>query len=175
MTAQKLTPLAFTLFVSVFDPLSSAQPVPTSLSPAASSGSSQILTATFNAPGGYQTLNVVNVLINTSLDGLKACYLAYVLPANALYIVPDNGDGTQISGKVMDGTGTVANSQCTVTLAGSSATGNGNTLTLVLNLSFSTSFGGNKVVYAAARDLSANNSGWQTTGVHGVPPLGHGI
>ena len=44
-------------------------------------------------------------------------------------------------------------------------------MTLILNLSFSASFAGNKVVYAAARDLSENNSGWQTMGVHGVPPL----
>jgi hypothetical protein len=98
-------------------------------------------------------------------------YLAYARPANALYIVPDNGDATQISGKVMDGNGTVANSQCTVTLAGSSATGTGNTFTLALNLSFPASFAGNKVVYTAAGDLSGNNSGWWTMGVHGVPPL----
>ena len=151
-------------------------PTPTSpsvvsLSPAASSGGSQILTVTFSAPGGYQTLDVVNVLINTALDGRQACYFAYSRPSNALYIVADNGDASQISGKVMDGTGTVGNSQCSATLAGSSATGNGNTLTLVLNLSFAASFAGNKVVYAAARDTAQNNSGWQTMGVHGVPPL----
>ena len=102
-------------------------PVPSSLTPTVSSGGSHILTvATFNASGGYQTLDVVNVLINTALDGRQACYLAYSRPSNALYIVADNGDSTQISGKVMDGTGTVGNSQCTVTLSGSSATGAGN-------------------------------------------------
>ena len=146
-------------------------PSPIALFPAVSSGSSQILTATFNAPAGYQTLDVVNVLINTALDGRQACYLAYSRPSNALYIVADNGDSSQISGKVMDGTGTVGNSQCTVTLAGSSAVGSGNTLTLVLSLNFAASFAGNKVVYTAARDVSQNNSGWQTMGVHGVPPL----
>ena len=145
-------------------------PSPTSLTPAVSSGANQTLTATFNAPGGYQTLDVVNVLINTALDGRQACYLAYSQTSNALYIVADNGDSTQISGKVMDGAGTVANSQCAVALAGSSATGTGNTLTLVLNLSFPASFAGNKVVYTAARDISQNNSGWQTMGTHSVPP-----
>src|SRR5262249_18460990 len=83
----------------------------------------------------------------------------------------DNGDATQLSGKVMDGTGTVANSQCTVTLNGSSATGSGTALTLVLKLTFAASFGGNKVVYTAARDVSLNNSGWQTMGTLGVRPL----
>jgi hypothetical protein len=129
------------------------------------------LTVTFNAPGGYQTLDVVNVLINTALDGRQACYLAYSRQSNSLYIVADNGDSSQISGKPMDGLGTVGNSQCTVLLTSSSAIGNGNTLTLTLNLTFATSFGGNKVIYAAARDLSQNNSGWQTMGAHGVPPL----
>jgi hypothetical protein len=28
-----------------------------------------------------------------------------------------------------------------------------------------------RVIYAAARDLSGNNSGWQTMGVHAVPPI----
>src|SRR5262249_32671001 len=41
---------------------------------------------------------------------------------------------------------------------------------LTLNMSFSAAFGGNKVVYVAARD-TINNSGWQTMGMHGVPPL----
>jgi hypothetical protein len=144
---------------------------PSGLSPAVSSGSTQVLTVTFNAPGGYQTLDVVNVLINTALDGRQACYLAYSRQSNSLYIVADNGDSSQISGKPMDGLGTVGNSQCTVLLTSSSAIGNGNTLTLTLNLTFATSFGGNKVIYAAARDLSQNNSGWQTMGAHGVPPL----
>jgi hypothetical protein len=145
-------------------------PAPINLTPATGNGN-QTLTVTFNAPGGVQTLDVVNVLINTALDGRQACYLAYSRPSNALYIVADNGDSNQISGKVMDGNGSVGNSQCMVTLAGTSATGNGNTLTLALNLSFSSSFAGNKVVYAAARDLSQRNSGWQTMGVRGVPPL----
>jgi hypothetical protein len=148
-------------------------PRPISLTPAVSGGNSQTLTAVFDAGsiGGGGSLDVVNVLVNSVLDGRQACYLAYSLPSNALYIVADNGDATQISGKVMDGTGTVGNSQCTVMLSGSSATSNGNTLTLVLNLSFSAYFAGNKVIYAAARDVAQINSGWLVMGVHGVPPL----
>jgi len=135
------------------------------------SAGSNSISVTYSAPGGYQSLDVVNILINTVLDGRQACYLAYSRPSNALYIVADNGDSTEISGKVMDGTGVVGNSQCTVALAGSSATGAGNTLTLALNVSFSSSFGGNKVVYAAARDTAQNNSGWQTVGVRSVPTM----
>jgi len=150
---------------------SSAPPVPATLTPAVSSGSSQVLTLTYNAPSGLQTLNVLNVLINSFLDGRQACYLAYSQSSNVLYVVADDGDPTQISGKVMDGTGAVSNSQCTVDLTGSLAAGNGNTFTLTLALEFSASFGGNKVVYAASSDLSGTNSGWQTMGAVGVPPL----
>jgi len=146
-------------------------PSPASVTPTVSTGASQTITINYNAPNGVQTLDVVNVLINTALDGRQACYLAYSRPSNALYIVADNGDATQLSGKVMDGTGSVGNSQCNVSLANSSATSAGNTLTLVLSLTFSASFGGNKAIYAAARDLTQNNSGWQTMGAIGVQPL----
>jgi hypothetical protein len=115
-------------------------------------------------------LDIVNVLINNVLDGRQACYLAYAPASHVLYIVADNGDGSQLTGKVMDGNGTIGNSQCTVNFNGSSAGGDGTVLTLILNITFSASFGGNRVIYAAARDAQ-NNSGWSTVGVHGVPPL----
>src|SRR5262249_25594998 len=122
-------------------------PFPAAVTPAASTGATQTLTVTYAAFGGFQTLDVVNVLINNFLDGRRACYLAYSRPANSLFIVDDSGDASKVNGKVMDGTGTVGNSQCTVTLAGSSATGSGNTLTLLLNMSFAAGFAGNKVIY----------------------------
>jgi len=152
-------------------PTATVPPSLASLAPPVSTGQNQTLTVMYNAPGGYQTLDVLNVLINTYLDGRQACYLAYSRPANTLYIVNDNGDASSLSGKTMDGTGTVGNSQCTVALNGSSAAGSGNTFTLTLNLTFAPSFAGNKVIYAAARDTTQNNSGWQTMGAHGVPPL----
>jgi hypothetical protein len=56
-----------------------------------------------------------------------------------------------------------------VNSSGSSATVNGNGLTLVLNMSFTSAFSGNRVVYAAARDSTdANNSGWQPLGTWAV-------
>jgi len=43
-------------------------------------------------------------------------------------------------------------------------------LTPTPNLAFTTTFGGNRVIYMAARD-AGGNSGWQTMGAAGVPPL----
>lgn len=42
---------------------------------------------------------------------------------------------------------------------------------MALNLSFSSAFSGNRVVYLAARDPQGDNTGWLTMGVRGVPPL----
>ena len=140
-----------------------------SINPVVSTGSAGFYTFQFSDTAGWQTLGVVNVLINNFLDGRHACYLAYSVSGNVLYLVPDVGSGL-LPGMVLNGSGSAGNSQCTVLGAGSSATGTGNTLTLTLNLNFNTSFAGNKVVYMAARD-AANNSGWQTMGAVGIPPL----
>jgi len=146
----------------------------TSLSPVVSSGASQLYTFQFSDTAGYQALGVVNVLINNVLDGRQACYLAYSVPDGTLYLVPDSGGGL-LPGIMLGGTASTSNGQCTVSGAGSFASGSGTTLTLMLNVNFASSFGGNKVVYLAARDSSGSNSGWQTMGVHGVPPLPSGF
>ena len=148
-------------------------PTVTSLNPMVSTGASQSYAFQFSDPDGFQDLSVLNVLINTALDGRQGCYIAYSRPDNVLYLVNDAGDagGSYAGSIVLNGSGAVSNSQCTVNGAGSSVSDSGNTLTLTLNMSFSAGFGGNKVVYLAVRDSVQNNSGWQTTGVHGVPPL----
>ena len=144
-----------------------------SLQPVASSGTAQSLTFQFSHPSGYTNLNVVNALINFALDGRQGCYIAYARAANTLLLINDTGDagGPYAGSMVMNGSGSVSNSQCTVIGAGSLVVGSGNALTLTLNMIFSSGFGGNRVIYAAARDASGGNSGWNTLGVHGVPPL----
>ena len=145
-------------------PGASTFPAAGGVTPARGSGTSQVFTFTFSDTKGYQDLGVQNVLINNFLDGRGACYLAYVRSSNVLYLVADDG-GTLLPGLPLTGGGTVSNSQCTVTGAGSSAAGSGNTLTLVVSLTFSAAFDGNRVIYMAARDATdANNSGWQSLG-----------
>jgi hypothetical protein len=100
---------------------------------------SQTFTFQFSDSAGWQDLGVVNILINDGLNGLHACYLAYSRPQNVLYLVSDNGDGL-LPGLALNGSGTLSNSQCTVTGAGSTAVGSLNALTLTLNLSFSSVF-----------------------------------
>ena len=133
------------------------------VTPARSSGTgAQTYAFTFNDSSGWQDLGVMNILINDALDGNRACYLAYTRADNVLYLV---NDGALSPGLVLNGAGSLSNSQCTVTGAGSSASGSGNTLTLTLNMSFPSAFAGNRIVYAAARSNGdALNSGWQAVG-----------
>ncbi len=138
------------------------------VSPAGGSGTNRILTFTFSDGNGAADLNVLNVLINGGLDGSSSCYLAYVRSANFLYLMNDAGSDL-LPGIPLTGSGTIANSRCSVAGAGSSATVSGTGLTLVLNLSFTAAHAGNRVVYAAARDIASGNSGWRAVGVWQVP------
>jgi len=148
---------------------SQAQPSPVSDTPASGVGAAQSFTFQFSDPAGYQSLGVVNVLINDFLDGRSACYLAYVLPSNTLVLVDDGGDagGPYAGSIVLGSSGSIQNNQCSVTLV--SAVSSGTTLTLVLDIAFKPVFGGNRVMYMAARDLGAGNSNWQALGVWQVP------
>jgi hypothetical protein len=142
-------------------PGSSTFPSPAGATPSRSTGSAQTLTFIFTDSKGAQDLGVVNALINNSLDGRQACYIAYSQPSKVLYLVGDAGGGLS-GGLALGGSGTVSNSQCTVSASGSSATVSGNTLTLVLKIAFTSAFDGDRVIYLAARDSAeANNSGWQ--------------
>ncbi len=138
------------------------------VSPGAGSGLSQTFTFTFSDPNGWENLGVVNILINNFLDGRYACYLAYARPINVLYLVNDPGTAL-LPGLVLNGTGSVGNSQCTIYGSASSASGSGDTLTLILNLSFKPAYAGTKIIYVAARDGAGHNSGWRPMGVWIVP------
>ena len=154
--------------------LLSGAPAVVSLSKVSISAATQAFALQFSHPSGFTNLTVMNLLINTALDGRKGCYIAYVQQTNTVYLVNDGGDagGPYAGALVLNGSATsIANSQCSITAAGSAAAGSGATLTLTLNTTFTSSFAGNKVIYAAARDTASNNSGWQIAGVHGVPSL----
>jgi len=107
---------------------------------------------------------VVNILINNFIDGRQACYLAYSRPLGVLYLVNDPGTAL-LPGQPLTASGSVGNSQCTVSWGASPVAVNGNNLTLSLTFLFNAAFGGNRVVYLAARDVNeANNTGWQASG-----------
>jgi hypothetical protein len=139
------------------------------VSPGRSTASAGTYTFTFTDTYGYADLAVLDILTDSYLDGVGACYVAYV-PTSAttgyLYLVDDAGDGGYASGSpaLLSSGGTLHNSQCRISTAGSSASASGNTLTLNLAITFSPSFAGNQIFYVAARNNGAGNSGWQAVG-----------
>jgi Putative binding domain, N-terminal len=150
-----------------------APPAPASVSPGDGAGSTETFTLTFEDSNGYQDLAVVNVLINNFLNGVDACYVAFV-PTGAtsgeLFLVDDAGDGGYASGSPISlpSSNTLQNSQCNVSATGSSVSASGNTLTLILAVTFTQGFSGNKILYTAARSNS-QSSGWQALGTWDVP------
>jgi hypothetical protein len=149
-------------------------PAVSGVTPGRSVSTGQTYTFTFTDTAGYSDLSVLDVLTNSFLDGINACYVAYV-PTGAttgyLYLVDDAGDGGYASGSplLLSSGGTLQNSQCTINTATSSASASGNTLNLNLAITFSSSFAGNQVFYLAARNNSTGNSGWQAAGSVTVP------
>jgi hypothetical protein len=150
-----------------------AGPAVGGVSPGQSNTNVGAYTFTFTDTNGFADLGVIDILINSFLDGTDACYVAYV-PTSAttgyLYLVDDAGDGRYASGSpaAVPGNYALANSQCTV--YGTVATASSNTLTLTLQFDFNIfNFAGNQVFYLAARNNSTGNSGWQAVGSVTVP------
>jgi hypothetical protein len=134
-------------------------------------GIDDAITFTISDTSGYTNLGVVNVLVNDSIDGRRACYIAYIQGSNTLVLVDDAGDagGPYAGALVLDGAGSIENRQCRIDGAGSAVTGNGTTLTLTVNVFFKESFRSNHAIYSAARDFAGgNNTGWQALGTWSV-------
>jgi hypothetical protein len=118
-------------------PLASPQfPMPVLVSPSAVVTLNTPPTLVFRDATSYQNLKTVEMLINTAIDGRHACYVAFVPSgpgSGSLYLVDDAGDAAgPYQGLVLPGSGTVGNSQCSVSGTGSSVSGNGTQLKLTL-------------------------------------------
>jgi len=142
-------------------------PIAGMVSPASGVGQSQTFVFSFQHSGGFGKLDVVNILMNNFLDGRSACYIAFSQPLNVLYLVDDAG-GSLLPALTLGSSSTRSNSQCTIIATSSSVVRQANTLTLSLTIQFAAAFGGNKVMYLAARDATGGNSGWQSLGVWNV-------
>ena len=125
---------------------------------------------TYRDQGNATNLQTTWALVNNSLDGAGACYVAYYRPGNLLLLIPDNGNGSQATSMVLNGgSTTLSNSQCTILGSGSSASVNGNQLTVTVNAVFKPAFAGRKAVWVAASTLSNQSSNWQALGAWQAP------
>ncbi|MCA2966297.1 MAG: BACON domain-containing protein [Acidobacteriaceae bacterium] len=118
----------------------------------------------FRDPDGVDDLGVLNVLINRALDGRAACYIAYNAVTNGFYLVDDAGAGLREL-LLNAPSASVENSQCSITSATVTITREPDRLILRMSPILKGAFGANLAVYAAVRDRSEANSGWQAGSV----------
>ena len=134
-------------------------------------GMSQTLQVTSSDQDGVGELLITNILVNTSLDGRQACYLAFDHQAQVLYLVNDSA--TALTGMPFDstghGSGTLSNGQCSVDGTKTFATKSTTQAQLTVALNYAQSFPGTKLVYLAARSKSGPNSDWITSGLWNIP------
>lgn len=122
-------------------------------------------------PGTETPFGILNLLINSALDGRQACYVAYSIRDAKLYLVNDEGPQAGLSAPLTLGSdSTVANSQCTVMGASSSFTGTSSRPVLRVRIRFALGFGGQRIVHVASRTQDdAESSGWQVADVLTLP------
>jgi hypothetical protein len=146
---------------------SSGNPSVSSLDPSSGTGSTQTFTVVVSDPNGYSDLNWIQVMIDSELNGVGACFMHLVRGENSLYLQNDAGTGWL--GPIPLGSGTLQNSQCTLNGANSSAVGSGSNLTLIAALSFKPAFAGAKKIFVLGMDHGGLHTDWQQAGTWTVP------
>jgi hypothetical protein len=145
-----------------------APPIAVSVLPAWGNGAVQTFTFTFTDYSGGTDISWTQMIFNSSLSGIGACYIHYSRVANQFWLYNDGA--TVLIGPVSPGQGAVIqNSQCSLNGVGSSTSVSGPTLTLSVSLTFKTAFGGGKNVYLYAQDTTNATSNWQVLGSWSAP------
>jgi Domain of unknown function (DUF4091) len=137
------------------------------VSPASGNTASQVFTAVFSDPNGYQSLSGIHMLVNSSVTGTNACWIYYDAVGKVIWLASDNV--ASWSNTAAGSTTTVQNSQCQITGSGVSATGSGTNLTLNVPITFKTAFAGTRNIYMSASDKGGSASNYAQTGAWNVP------
>ncbi len=156
VTAGTTTTQNFTLFAKT-------APSAVSVTPSSGTGTTQTFQFAFSDVNGYAYLTTLQTLINSSLAYTGSCATYFDVGTSSIWLIQDSGTGWT-GPKVLGTAGTLSNSQCTLDVGASSASGSGNNFTLNLALTFGASFVGAKNVYLQAADAGNLNSGWQQKG-----------
>ncbi len=153
-------------------PGSSTTPTVTadSVTPNSGSGATQTFAFRYSDSRGATSLSTTWAWFNatTSLTvSTNSCLAYYDRPTNILRLL--NDAGTQWITGTVGSSGTLQNSQCGISLAGSSVSVSGTTLTLNLAMTFAPAFSGTKNIYMDAGSEGALTSGWPLRGSWTVP------
>jgi len=141
------------------------------VTPGGGSGSSQTFAFQFSDTLGASDLSTAWVWFNATFASVStnSCMLYYDRGRDRIFLLNDGQSWMQ---GTMGNGGTLQNSQCALSLSGSSVMLSGNTLTLNLAMTFASSYAGGKHVYTFAQNANGVNSGWQQRGDWTVPGSG---
>ena len=143
-----------------------------SVTPSSGSGlGPQTFSYVYSDPNGYQDIYVAQTILNTTPTWPGSCGTMYVVASSSVYLMKDDGSGWL--GPVTIGQpGTLQNSQCTLNVGASSASGSGTNLTVNVALTFQPGFVGLKSNFMLVNDLFSNlTSGLQNRGTWTPSPV----
>jgi hypothetical protein len=142
-------------------PAPNQPPTVVSVTPNPASGLSNTFALEYSDPNGATDLNYVEVIFNSAADNPNSCSVIYYPATNLLSLYNNAGTG---SSSITPGSGTLSNSQCTITGSGTSVVRSGDAITLNLAVTASSTYTGKHSVYMNAVDNSAATTGWINKG-----------
>jgi hypothetical protein len=138
------------------------------------SGRGMARTFTFQASMSHGAVGGMYVLVNSSLSPASGCLLAYD-PATRQLRLADNNGTNWSSPLTVGGSGTIANSQCTIQATGLAVSASENNLMISVPVILDAGFGGTKAIYGQVVDAAGRVSSWQSLGSWTVPGSAPGI
>jgi len=141
---------------------SNAPPTTVSVSPSAGTGLSQTFTFTVADPDGAASLFGMMVMISGTGSAANGCSLYYGQAQGVLALANDLGAYTTAAS--LGSAGTLQNSQCSIGLAGASASRSGSNLSLTVPVNFKSTFQGDKTIFLFTQDASGASAGWDARG-----------
>lgn len=152
------------LTVSV--PAFAASPVVGTITPASGTSNPNVtvsFTTTYTDPDGWQNIQYVYLLVNTSTSGGSCFYGYYNQNTNKLYLRNDAGN-SWLGGYAPGSSNVIENSYAKLNCAGTTFSGTDTTLTVSWSITFKSPFTGAKNTYLYVKDDTNAYNGWVKKG-----------
>jgi YVTN family beta-propeller protein len=154
---------AYTAWVAkgTWTPAANQPPTVGAVTPNPASGLNNTFVLPYSDANGASDLAVVAVIFNSSASAVNSCEVLYAPATNLLYLLNDAGTG---SSSITPGSGTLSNSQCTISGSGTSVVRSGAALTLNLDVTASPTYTAAQTIFLFADDNSGANTGLVNAG-----------
>lgn len=145
-----------------------AAPQIISAAPSSGNGTSGTFAFTYSNGAGLADLSSVQAIFGTSTSAAGSCYVS-VQPVTGRVWLNNDADSSWGSAINLGTSGTLQNSQCSVDVGASTATGSETSYTVSLAITFKGAYAGAKNIYGYAVSTVGGASAWQALGAWTVP------